>query len=151
MLGCGLDLVLPLSCRRTSVPCTLPTPALSDFVTSTSDYLAPSLERNNSLGLHTLTPHSIKSFDKTLTLLRDLVNSCGEFPPESNIPIVWRLPSTIYHNHRHRCLYHRTKRPSIAEPHHLTHLCVTRNSGTRDCPPPRCLLGPLRDGPLLRL
>ena len=46
MLGCGLDLVSPLLRRRTSVPCTFPIPALSDFITSTSDYLAPSLEHN---------------------------------------------------------------------------------------------------------
>jgi hypothetical protein len=46
MLGCGLDLVSPSSCRRTSVSYTLPIPALSDSITSTSDYLVHSLERN---------------------------------------------------------------------------------------------------------
>jgi hypothetical protein len=41
---------------RTSVPCkrSVPAPALSDFITSTSDYLAPSLERNTLLSMATL-------------------------------------------------------------------------------------------------
>jgi hypothetical protein len=49
MLRCGLDLVLSPSYSGplfpTNVP--IPVPALSDFVMSTSDYPAPSLECNN--------------------------------------------------------------------------------------------------------
>jgi len=46
MLGCGLDLVSPLVTQKDLCFLHLPISALSDSVTSTSDYLVPSLEHN---------------------------------------------------------------------------------------------------------
>jgi len=47
MLGCGLNLVSPPVMQKDLCSLHLSYPALSDFVTSTSDYLTPSLEHNN--------------------------------------------------------------------------------------------------------
>jgi hypothetical protein len=67
--------------RRTSVPCTLPTPALSDFVTSTSDYLAPSLEHNTS-------PTDIKEGLKWFDDVHDLLPPDDEPQPDNAVDYI---------------------------------------------------------------